>query len=106
MAFGRQDGATPLKLIDEIKETVQIDSRAIQDIRKKENLNPNDRISVTISTDDYLKKVFEKHSKLIQSTTLVGKIKYSAEKQTRAVEIDGHEISICLTTFIPPTELF
>jgi ATP-dependent RNA helicase DeaD len=33
VAFGRQDGATPLNLIDEIKETVEIDSRAIQDIR-------------------------------------------------------------------------
>jgi len=33
VALGRQDGATPVKLIDEIKETVNIDSRLIQDIR-------------------------------------------------------------------------
>ena len=68
--------------------------RAIQDIRKKENLNPNDKIEIVVSTDDYLKKVFDLHSKMIQQTTLVSGIKYSTETQTHSVDIDGHTTSI------------
>jgi isoleucyl-tRNA synthetase len=35
--------------------------RAIQDARKKENLNPNDKVLLKVSTDEYLKKIFDSH---------------------------------------------
>jgi isoleucyl-tRNA synthetase len=70
--------------------------RAIQDIRKKENLNPSDRIEIIISTDDKIKNVFETYEEMIKSVTLVSDIKYSAEMQIHSASLEGSPFSVSL----------
>jgi len=92
-----------LKLDTEISESLRAEGlareiiRAIQDVRKKENLNPTDVVSLCVSTDEYLKNVLEQSRNNILSVTLTKNISYSAEKQTHAADIDGHPLSISVT---------
>ncbi len=61
--------------------------RAIQDARKKENLNPSDVIKIVMSTDK--KDVLEEYMQIIKSTTGLSQVEYSDEKQNYSVEIEG-----------------
>jgi isoleucyl-tRNA synthetase len=68
--------------------------RAVQDVRKKENLNPTDIVSLSVCTDDFLKNILEQNQKNILSVTLATKIFYSTEKQKHTTDIDGHPLSV------------
>jgi isoleucyl-tRNA synthetase len=68
--------------------------RAIQDVRKKENLNPTDVVSLTVCADEFLKNILGKNQKNILSAVLATKIFYSAEKQKHNADIDGHPLSV------------
>ena len=70
--------------------------RGLQDIRKKENLNPSDRIEITVSTDQTIKKIFEDYEEMIKLVTLISDIKYSAETQVHSVAIDGNPLSVSI----------
>jgi isoleucyl-tRNA synthetase len=71
--------------------------RAIQDARKKENLSPSDTVSLTVSTDEYLKNILESDKKNILSVTMIKDISYTDEKQTHSVEIDSHPFSVAVS---------
>lgn len=68
--------------------------RAIQDVRKKEKLNPNKLVSLRISTDDFLKNILESSKKTILSAVLAKEISYSAENQIHNVDIENHQLSV------------
>jgi isoleucyl-tRNA synthetase len=70
--------------------------RAIQDVRKKENLSPTDVVSLVVSVDSHLKNILDTNKKNILSVTLVKDISYSTEKQTHTAEIDGHTFSLSI----------
>jgi isoleucyl-tRNA synthetase len=71
--------------------------RAIQDARKKENLSPSDTVSLTVSTDEYLKNILESDKKNILSVTMVKEIFYLSEKQIHETNIDEHSFSITVS---------
>lgn len=61
--------------------------RAIQDARKKENLNPSDSIRLIMNTDK--KEIVDEYMEMIQTPTGATGISYSSDKQTYSVEIEG-----------------
>lgn len=61
--------------------------RAIQDARKKENLNPSDAIKLVIMTDK--KEIVDEYAEMIKSPTGVTEISFSPDKQTYGVEVEG-----------------
>jgi isoleucyl-tRNA synthetase len=68
--------------------------RAIQDVRKKENLNPTETVSLVVSTDDYLKNILQSNQKIISFAVLAKNISYSDALQTHTADIDGHGFSV------------
>jgi type I restriction enzyme R subunit len=64
---------------------------------KKENLSPSDTVSLTVSTDEYLKNILESDKKNILSVTMIKDISYTDEKQTHSVEIDSHPFSVAVS---------
>ncbi|KND46735.1 MAG: Isoleucyl-tRNA synthetase [Parcubacteria bacterium C7867-006] len=61
--------------------------RAIQDARKKENLNPSDAIKLVVSTDK--KEIVNEYMEMIKSPTGVTEISYSNDEQNYVVEVEG-----------------
>ena len=68
--------------------------RGIQDARKKENLNPSDKVSLTIYASEQIKKIFEDYTDMIKSPTGVTEINFSDEKQEYSIILETGEISI------------
>ncbi len=66
--------------------------RAIQDIRKKNDLNPNDLITLVIKTNEEGKELIEKFKESLQKLVSAKNIEYK--------ENDGEEIKIDQLTFI------
>ncbi|MEK7165868.1 MAG: DUF5915 domain-containing protein, partial [Patescibacteria group bacterium] len=63
---------TELKEEGSVREFV----RALQDMRKKAGLNPNDKVGITISTNDSGKSVVEKYKKEIQKSAGLSEISF------------------------------
>jgi len=70
--------------------------RGIQDARKNENLNPNQKIHLIVHAHEDLKKVFDDFAKMIQAPTGVSEISYSSEEQKYKVSVLGGELSISI----------
>ncbi len=83
-------------LTDELLEegVVREIIRGIQDVRKKENLDPTVKIKIIVCIDERIKKIFEKSSSAILGVTLVGEIVYSLEKQVHHIVVDGSTFSV------------
>ncbi len=84
---------TEVKLDTELTEDLRKEGiardiiRAIQDARKKENLNPSDAIKLVIMTDK--KEIVDEYMEMIKSPTGVTDISFSSEKQTYVVDVEG-----------------
>ncbi len=86
-------GGSEVKLDTELTEELKKEGiardiiRAIQDARKKENLNPNDAIKIVMCTDK--KEIVDEYMEMIKSPTGVTEISYSGDKQAYPVEVEG-----------------
>ncbi len=70
--------------------------RAIQDARKKELLNPNQKIKLVIFADDKTKSIIASFEEMIKLPTQVERIEYSEDNQKYVVE--GQEVSISIVS--------
>jgi isoleucyl-tRNA synthetase len=70
--------------------------RAIQDIRKKENLNPSDNIKLIVSAGSEIVSIFDSYDKMIKGPTGVTSIEFSKEKQTHIVALEAGEMSLAI----------
>ncbi len=68
--------------------------RGIQDARKKENLSPNDPISLAVSAPETVQKIIEKYKDMIALPTLVENITYVSDAQTHEIALEGQTLSI------------
>ncbi len=85
-------------LTDDLKNegTARDIIRGIQDIRKTENMKPNQTISLIVCADEKIKDVLEKYGQMIKTPTIVSEISYSDKKQKHEIQIDGYEMSVSL----------
>ncbi len=68
--------------------------RGIQDMRKQENLEPYEPISIIISTDKEIEKLCIKYTSMLSGPTLVTNVIFSPEKQKYEVVLEGHIFSV------------
>ncbi len=71
--------------------------RAIQDARKKENLNPSNVVTLTISTSPEMISMFNSYEDMIKSPTGVKEVIFSKEPQTHKVALETGEISLSIS---------
>jgi len=85
-----------VELTDDLKkEGVARDIiRGIQDLRKKENLNPDQSIKLVVCVDEVTKAIVEEYKAMITAPTGVSEIEYSLEKQSEVVPLENGEMSI------------
>ncbi|HEY4508733.1 MAG TPA: class I tRNA ligase family protein [Candidatus Paceibacterota bacterium] len=71
--------------------------RGIQDARKEQELNPNEKIKLVVHVNSDLKKVIESFEDMIKLPTQVEEIKYSSERQTHEILLGGeNEMTISI----------
>ena len=70
--------------------------RGIQDVRKIENLNPNEKVKLIICASEDIKSIIKSFEKMIQRPTQVEEIIFSGDKQKHAVSLGDDEMSITL----------
>ncbi len=70
--------------------------RGIQDVRKKENLSPSDKISLTVCAPESIKKVFSDFSDLITTPTQVVRVSFSRDAQTEVLQISDMQMSFSI----------
>lgn len=68
--------------------------RGIQDIRKKENLSPNQKISIVVEGNEDAIKMFETFSSMILLPTGVEKVDFSSEKQKYEINLGNLKLSV------------
>ena len=85
-------------LTDELKkEGIARDIiRGIQDARKKENLNPSEKIKLVVYTSESKKSIIESKKNMIQLPTQVTEISYASNKQEHSIIVDGEEVSVSI----------
>ncbi len=66
----------------------------IQNYRKENDFNVTDKISITISNNDELKKAVEKHENYIKTQTLADEIIFSEENNAPEFDINGIKVKI------------
>jgi isoleucyl-tRNA synthetase len=72
--------------------------RAIQDARKTENLNPNDKIDLTLSPSESLQSILERNISLVTTPTGVSKVSYAKEEGKYKVSLEGHTLSFSIVS--------
>lgn len=70
--------------------------RGIQDMRKKENLNPSDRINIDVNSNNDIKKIFEEYEEMIKFPTGVVEINFVNDKQNYEIDLEDGKISISI----------
>ncbi|NQV88499.1 MAG: class I tRNA ligase family protein [Parcubacteria group bacterium] len=81
---------TELKIEGGIRDFI----RSIQELRKKEKLNPKDDISLVVSVSEKGKKFLEENKKEIMKTTQVKKIEYKEVLGGEEIEVNNEKFSI------------
>lgn len=72
--------------------------RAIQDARKKDNCNPNDKVSVKIFTSENLKKNIDKYIDMISKTAMLSEINYSTKEEKHIFDVNGESLSVSIVS--------
>ena len=70
--------------------------RGIQDVRKKENLSPNDSVKLIVCSTEKVKKVIKTFEMMIKTPTQVDGISYSDDKQTHGITVEGGEVTVTI----------
>lgn len=70
--------------------------RGIQDLRKKENLTPDQRIQLVVCAGEKIKEVIDSYKDFISAPTGVKEITYSNEMQKNVAVLDSGELSISI----------
>jgi isoleucyl-tRNA synthetase len=70
--------------------------RGIQDTRKKEGLNPNQSINITLFVSEENKKIVEKYSDMIKTPTGVKGFEFSSESQKYEYETGEEKSSVSI----------
>ncbi|MEI6843525.1 MAG: class I tRNA ligase family protein [bacterium] len=90
--------ALDTELTPELKEEgiVRDIIRGIQDVRKKENLNPSDEIKLIVSAHSDIVALFKVHLEMIKSPTGVKTVEFSEDAQTHKVALESGEMSLAI----------
>lgn len=94
--------ALDLKLTPELKREGMMREvvRHIQNARKTAGLNVDDRIHLSLQTDnEELQKAIEEHLETIKAETLANEFGNGADEHTVEVEIEGQELSISIKKY-------
>ncbi len=71
--------------------------RAIQDVRKKEGLNPGESISLTVQANEALKEIFDSYKEMISLPTLVSVFLFVEEKQKHEIALEDSLFSVSVS---------
>lgn len=68
--------------------------RAVQDLRKKNNLSPEQSIKLVVCVDENTKAIIEEYKEMITAPTGVSEVEYSGEKQENEVALESGQMSL------------
>lgn len=72
--------------------------RAIQDARKKEDCNPNDKVGIRVFTSENLKKNIDKYIDMISKASMLSGIDYSEKEEKYTFDINGENLSVSIVS--------
>jgi isoleucyl-tRNA synthetase len=93
-------GSSEIKLDTNLTEELKKEGiardiiRGIQDVRKQENLNPNDKIKIMVNAPLSIQEIINTYLVMISTPTQIEKIDYSEAVEKYKISIEGQDISI------------